>query len=89
MKFNSEFVMRKIAGDVVIVPTGESGQYFNGLITLNGVGTFIWENAQKLETREEIVQKLLEFYEIDEETARTDVNGFLDMLKSKNILLEE
>ena len=88
MKFNEEFVLRKIAGDVVIVPTGEASQYFNGLITLNRVGAFIWEQAVACESRGEVIEKVLDAFEVDEETAQKDVNGFLDMLKEKNIFLE-
>lgn len=89
MKINSEFVLRTIAGDKVIVPTGGASQYFNGLITLNEVGAFIWEKVNEVQSREEIVEAILEEFEVDEKTARKDVNGFLDMLKEEYILLEK
>ena len=33
---------------------------------------------EEIENREQLVQMILDRYEIDEETARKDVNGFLD-----------
>lgn len=88
MRINEEFILRKIAGDIVIVPTGESSQYFNGLITLNKVGAFIWEQVERCESRDEIVTKVVDTYEVDAETAKKDVNGFLDMLTMYHILIE-
>lgn len=89
MKINKDYVLRNIAGDNVIVPTGEAAQNFNGLITLNEVGSFIWKNVDNAKSKEEIVSLLLELYEVDEELARKDVYGFLNMLKLKGILIED
>lgn len=89
MRINKEYVLRNIAGDKVVVPTGSASQRINGLITLNEVGTFIWENVEKTGTRDGMVKLLLENYDVDEETAKRDVNGFLDMLKEQCILLED
>ena len=38
MKVQNEFVLREIAGDYVIIPTGKTVLSFNGLITVNEVG---------------------------------------------------
>lgn len=73
-----ELIMRTIAGETVLIPTGDLTQKFNGIINLNGVAAFIWEKMEEIESREEMVQLILDRYEIDEETARKDVNGFLD-----------
>lgn len=78
MKKNPELVMRNIAGETVLIPTGSFASKFNGLINLNGVAAFIWEKMEEISDREELVQMILDRYEIDEETARKDVNGFLD-----------
>lgn len=75
---NPELIMRTIAGESVLIPTGSFASKFNGLINLNGVAAFIWEKMEEISDREELVQMILDRYEIDEETARKDVNGFLD-----------
>ncbi len=78
IKKNPELILRRIADDTVLIPTGSFAAKFNGMISLNGVASFIWEQMDKVESREELVQMILDRYEIDEETARKDVNGFLD-----------
>ena len=75
---NPELVMRTIAGETVLIPTGRMASVFNGMINFNGVAAFIWEKMEEIDDREQLVQMILDRYEIDEETARRDVNGFLD-----------
>lgn len=75
---NPELILRTIAGETVLIPTGSFAGKFNGLINLNGPAAFIWEKMEEISDREELVQLILDRYEIDEETARKDVNGFLD-----------
>ena len=47
MRVQDEFVLREIAGDYVIIPTGKTVLKFNGLITVNEVGAFLWNMLQK------------------------------------------
>lgn len=78
IKKNPELIMRNIAGETVLIPTGSFAGKFNGIINFNGTAAFIWEKMEEVSSREELVQLILDRYEIDEDTARKDVNGFLD-----------
>ena len=80
MKIVKEFILRDIAGECVLVPTGETTQEFNGLITLSESAKFIWENIEKVDSLKEIVALILEEYEIDEETALKDTVQFIGQL---------
>lgn len=86
MKVDKEFVLREIAGDYVIIPIGRTVLSFNGLITVNEIGAFLWYLLQEDVTKEELVAKVLDEYEVDEETAREDIQEFLDTLVSGGIL---
>ncbi|MEE1196678.1 MAG: PqqD family protein [Lachnospiraceae bacterium] len=86
MKIEKEFILREIAGDYVIVPTGKTALEFNGLITVNELGAFIWKKLQQDVTEDELIQDILEEYEVDEETARHDVEEFLNKLTECKIL---
>ncbi|MGN1168262.1 MAG: PqqD family protein [Lachnospiraceae bacterium] len=77
MKITKEFILRDIAGECVLIPTGETTQEFNGLITLSGTARFIWENLEKVDSFESMIKLILEEYEIDEETARKDADEFI------------
>lgn len=86
MKINKEFVIREIAGECVIVPTGKTVLDFNGLIVVNETAQFIWEQLQEETDEDTLVKKLLEEYEVTEEEARSDVKEFIEKLIEGNIL---
>ena len=67
MKIAKEFILRDIAGECVLVPTGATTHEFNGLITLSDTARFIWENLEKVDSFEELITAVLNEYEIDKE----------------------
>ena len=80
MKIIKEFILRDIAGECVLVPTGATTQEFNGLITMSDTAKFIWENMDKADSFDELVKMILDEYEIDEETAKKDAHAFINEL---------
>ena len=42
MKIKDGFVLRDIAGDTVVIATGELSKTFHGMIKLNSTGKEIW-----------------------------------------------
>ncbi|MFQ7522847.1 MAG: PqqD family protein [Terrisporobacter sp.] len=88
MNLNKDFILRNIAGESILVATGSATQDFNGMITLNEVATFILENIDECEREEVLVGKVLEEFEVDEETARSDVREFLDQAIKFGIILK-
>lgn len=80
--------MRNIAGSNIVVPVDKAGEIFNGMITLNESGAFFWECLKEETTVDEIVEKILDEYEIDEQTAKQDVEKFINMLRKNNLLDE-
>ena len=89
MKIDKEFVLREIAGDYIIIPTGKTILDFNGLITVNDVGTLIWKMLQEEVSIEEITKRILEEYDVEESVARADIEEFLGELRKHGILTEE
>ena len=89
MKRNTDFMLRDIAGEVILVTTGAATQQFNGMITLNEVAAFIWKNLDESKSKEELVDKIMDEFEVDEETARTDVEGFVGVLYEHGLVLDE
>ena len=62
MKRNTDFMLRDIAGEVILVPTGAATQQFNGMITLNEVAAFIWKNLDESKSKEELVDKIMDAF---------------------------
>ena len=86
MKKKLDFVLREIAGDLLLVPTGKTALDLNGMLTLNEVGGEIWKMLDEVETEEEIVDRLLEDYDVQREELQQDVREFLDRLRELGIL---
>lgn len=56
IKIKEGFLLRKVAGDHVVVPVGEAGKVFHGMIRLNDTGAFLWEQCRKETTKEQVLQ---------------------------------
>ena len=87
MQVGKEFVLREIAGENIIIPTGKMVSRFNGLITVNEVGVSLWNMLQEDVTLEQLVQGVLDEYEVEESVAREDILEFLEKLKLGGILM--
>lgn len=86
MKLKKEFVLREVAGDVLLIPTGKTALDLNGMMTLNEVGADIWRLLPEAEDADEIVRRLLAEYEVEEDVLRHDVDDFLQKLTELEIL---
>lgn len=86
MKIRKQLVKRTIAGDVILVPVGDASLELKGLLTLNETGERMWDLLLQCDTEEALIQQMLEEYEVDEKTLRTDVNEFLAQLRRLEIL---
>lgn len=86
MKLKMDFVLREIAGDMLLVPRGKAALDLNGMLTLNEVGAEIWNMLPEVETQEEIVSRLVKLYEADPEQIKNDVSEFLEGLTKLGIL---
>ena len=78
---NQNFIKRKIGNQNVIVAVGEATKRFNGMISINGCGGVIWDRLETEATLEDLVGVVTDAYEIDADTARTDISEFLINLK--------
>lgn len=85
MKLKDGFLMRSVAGQTVVLPSGDELD-LNMMITLNETGAFLWERLQSETTEDALVSALLGEYEVDEETARKAVAAFVQKLSENGFL---
>ena len=86
MKIKEDFVLRKVADSFVVVPVNDMSLDFNGIINLNETGAFLSEALQSGATSEELLDKLLDEYEVTEAIAKRDIEVFLGKVKEADIL---
>lgn len=87
MKIKEGFILRDVADKTFVVAVGELSKTFNGIITLNETGKFIWQLLTTDTTEEEIVEKLLqECEDAQKDVVEKDVKAFIEKLKGDQIL---
>lgn len=86
MKIKKELISREIAGERFLVPVGKSVYDSNGLFLLTEVGAFIWDLIPEAQNPEALVSAVLNAYEVDEATARADIDAFLAKLTELDII---
>lgn len=86
MKIKKGFMLREIVGQWVVVPLGDRVVEFNGIMTLSESGALLWRILENDVMEEVILQAVLKEYDIDEETARIDIQEFIMTLKEKDLL---
>ncbi len=87
LKIKKGFLLRKLGEEFMAVAIGDASKDFNGMIRLNGMGAFYWEELEKGSTEDELVRKTLEAYTgAEEDIVRSDVKEFLDSI---SIALED
>ena len=85
MKIKDGFVLRAAAGSFVVMNIGGELS-FNGMITLNETGAFIWKAIESGDDVDAIAAKLVETYGIDLETALNDTKKFIEKMNGADIL---
>lgn len=71
-----------------MVPTGPAAQDINGMIHLTETGGFIWKIYNEKNSLEEIIDAVVDEYDIDRETAEQDVYGFTKVLFDNGLLFD-
>ena len=87
MKRSENFLLREVAGTLVVVPVGAAVSAFPGMITLNTVGAYIWELLETEQTTQSIVKAIMDRYDVEEAQAQADVEKFLNKLRPTGALV--
>ena len=88
MKTKEGFMLRNVAGRDVVVAVGAALVDFNGLISLNETGAFLWKELEKGADYETLLSRLLEEYDTDAETAKEGIDAFLEKARSAGLIEE-
>ena len=80
MKIKDGFILRKVPGMNLVMPTGKNVKSFNGSLMLNNTGAFIFEKLQNGATSDETAQALTQEYDVTLDTASSDVQNTISSL---------
>jgi len=89
MRIKSGFVLREVAGQIMVIATGEASKDFHGMIKLNGTGKEIWLGLQEGLTDTEIAMRIQSKYEVELEKALEDTKSFMKQMEEMGFLVNE
>ena len=75
MKTKIGFNLRQICGENVIIAEGEENIDFSNIISMNESSAYLWKKIRDKEfSEDDLVKLLIEEYEVDEVTAKSDIS---------------
>ena len=78
---NDDFCVRKLGNETIFL--AEDG---SNIHTVDEVGTFIWEQIDGKISLQEILERIIVEYEVDEERARDDLGRFVAQLAETKLI---
>ena len=90
MKINPIFKVRKVAGENIILLQGKTNGDMTRVVAFNESALLMWDSLQGKDlTIDDAVAVLLDNYNVDETTARTDAEKWAQTLRENGLLLPE
>ena len=83
-----DYIMRTIAEDNILIKTQNQDFGNSNVYVLNESGAFLWENLAEKKSRAQLINLLVEKYDIERAQAESDVNQFLDKCISEGFVSE-
>ncbi len=88
MKIKPDFEIINVADDYMLVPVGDQMEQFSGTVVINEVSAFLLGLMKTDISEEGLVNALISEYDVDEDTARADVDKTLKKMIEIGIIYE-
>jgi hypothetical protein len=88
LSHSPSIVTRKTGNEYVLVPLANNIADMDSVYTLNETGAFIWELIDGNKSVGDIIERVINEYDTDKETATVDVFSFIENM-SKYLIIKE
>lgn len=88
MKIKEGFILKDVAGNKIVIATGEERLSFNGVITFNEVGAEIFGLLDGTKSIDEIAQIISSEYNVELQIAKRDVLNLTEKMRKHGLLDE-
>lgn len=85
IRINPHYTLKQVADEYIIMATGNQAVKFSAVLVPNEVGVKVFKMLQAEKTSDEIAKALMAEYGIDEATATTDTQRFIEKLISDGV----
>lgn len=87
-RINPDFILREIAGEYTIIPTGGDNVFSNAVMAPNETAVFLWEAFQKPSTIQDVVVEAMQKYDATEEQIYNSIRNFVKQSLEFKVLEE-
>jgi hypothetical protein len=88
-KKNPTVVKRKIADELILVPTMSSIAEQQKIFSLNEVGEYVYDRLDGSSTLQEILDSLMADFDVSREVAEVDVLQFVDAVLQQGLISKQ
>lgn len=88
MRLKDGLILREVAGQYVIVPTGKRVREVTNIVYISASAAYLWDYMKDHEfEKDDLVKRVMEHYTgVTEERAAEDIDKFLNTLSNNSIL---
>ena len=87
MKIKEGFVLRRVADNYIVIGVDGEAVDFNGMITLNETGAFLWRILTGEDvSRDKLVNMITSQYDVEKKIAVEDIDAFLKKLADADLI---
>ena len=87
-RISSDFILREIAGEYTIIPTGGDNVFSNAVMAPNETAVFLWEAFQQPSTIQDVVVEAMQKYDATEEQIYNSISNFVKQSLEYKVLEE-
>lgn len=88
MKVKDGYILKKVAGENIVIATGEARLSFNGIITFNEVGSEVFTRLDGTKTVSQIVDEIASLYNAPKDIIENDINNLIEKMRNHGLIEE-
>jgi hypothetical protein len=81
-----EFLLRRVSNAYILVPLKKRIVDLNSIFALNETGAFVWELLEEGLSEDEIVERIVNEFDVDITQAKNDIRYFLQELMKHGLI---
>jgi len=90
MRIKENLVVRRIGDEHIIIVPDKDAVDMTKVYTLNETSASIWEHFKnEAFTLDQVVDFVIEHYDVDRERAMSDVQKFIELLKRETFIVDD
>ena len=88
MVLSQNYEIVDIAEETLAVPVGEMAEKSKDVFSFSRAGGFLLNQLKKPKTEEEMIDCIIKEFDVDFETAKSDVQAFISAIRSYGLIVD-